>query len=160
MTGPVRLAVIGIGNPRRGDDAVGREVARWLRGRAPQRARVLDTDGEPASLIALLDGLAAVWIVDACRSGARAGAIRRLDVSATALPSELTTVSTHGLGLAEAIELARAIDRLPPHCVVYAIEASAFDHGSSLTPDVAAAVAETGRRILAEISAVGARLEG
>lgn len=81
-------------------------------------------------------------------------------MSATALPPELTTVSTHGLGLAEAIELARAIDRLPARCVVHAIEASAFDHGSGLTPDVAAAVAETGRRILAEISVVGARLAG
>lgn len=28
-------------NPRRGDDAVGRVVARWLRGRVPQGARVL-----------------------------------------------------------------------------------------------------------------------
>ncbi len=158
MTDPARSAVIGIGNPHRGDDAVGREVARWLRDRVPQGTRVLETEGEPASLIAMLEGLAAVWIVDACRSGARPGAIRRLDVSATALPPGLTTVSTHGLGLAEAIELARAIGRLPARSVVYVIEAASFDPGSGLTPDVAASVAEVGRRILAEIDTAGMRM--
>ena len=47
------------------------------------------------------------------RSGAAPGTTRRLDASRERLPAELFRGSTHALGLAEAVELARALDRLP-----------------------------------------------
>jgi hydrogenase maturation protease len=44
------------------------------------------------------------------------------------------------MGAAEAIELARTLDLLPPETYVYAIEGERFDAGSGLSPAVAAAV--------------------
>ena len=46
--------VVGIGNPDRGDDAVGRLVARALRGRVPADVRVVEQDGEATALLAEL----------------------------------------------------------------------------------------------------------
>ena len=88
-----------------------------------------------------------------CASGATVGTVRRFDVGSAPLPQGAFNfnISTHGLGLAEAVELARALDQLPDRCVVYAIEAASFQPGAPLSPPVAAAIAEVGNRVRDEI---------
>ena len=46
-------------------------------------------------------------------------------------------VSTHGFGVAEGIELARALGALPPVCVVYAVEGERFETGAPISEAVA-----------------------
>ncbi|MCF8706967.1 hydrogenase maturation protease [Rhizorhapis sp. SPR117] len=146
-----RRIVLGIGNPDRGDDAVGRKVARLLRQMAPDDVEVAEHDGEATALLARLDGAAAAYLVDACQSGAPAGTVHRFDVSAAALPQSLFGLSTHGFGLAEAVELARALGQLPARCIVYAIEGECFDLGMPLSPATSAAVAKVVRCLGSEI---------
>jgi hydrogenase maturation protease len=147
-----RRVVIGVGNPGRGDDAAGRKVARLVRWMLPHDVEVAEHDGEATDLLARLEGVACAFLIDACASDASAGTVHRFDVAAAPLPQAPFTVSTHGFGLAEAIELARALDRLPPRCVVYAIEGDTFETGAPLSPPVAAAVGDVARRLLAEIA--------
>ncbi|MGE0333992.1 MAG: hydrogenase maturation protease [Gammaproteobacteria bacterium] len=149
-TSPRRI-VLGIGNPDRGDDAAGRQVARLLRWRLPEDVEVAEHDGEATALLARIEGAAVAFLVDACASGAPAGTVHRFDVSAAPLPQAAFGLSTHGFGLAEAVELARALGQLPPRCVVYAIEGASFAGGAPLSPSVAAAVADVTRRLGAEI---------
>jgi hydrogenase maturation protease len=144
--------VLGVGNPDRGDDAAGRTVARLLRGMLPQDVEVAELDGEATDLLARLDGIATAFLIDACASDVSAGTVYRFDVGAAPLPQHAFTVSTHGFGLAEAIELARALGQLPPRCVVYAIEGGTFEAGAPLSPPVAAAVGDVARRLLAEVT--------
>jgi len=151
--------VIGIGNPDRGDDGAGRAAAKWLRDRPLSGVDIIEHDGEVSSLLDRLDGAAAVYLIDACTSGAPAGAVHRIDAAAAPLPQEAFSLSTHGLGLAEAIELARALGRLPERCIVYAIEGRNFDTGAPLSPPVAAAIAVAGERVQAELCAVEAAEE-
>jgi hydrogenase maturation protease len=143
--------VIGIGNPDRGDDAAGRAVARWLNGRLPPDVEIIEHDGEPASLLARLEGVATAYLIDACASGTAIGTVRRFDVRAAPLSQEAFSVSTHGLGLAEAVELARALGQLPDRCIVYAIEGHSFEPGAQLSPAVAAAIIEVCSRVQGEI---------
>ncbi len=147
-------AVIGIGNPERGDDAAGRAVARMLKDRLQATVAVTEHSGESASLLDLLDGVDEAILIDACVSGATPGTLHRFDVSAAPLPKAKFSLSTHGLGLAEALELARALGRLPPRTIVYAIEAGSFDTGAPLSPAVAAAVGEACARLCAEFGSV------
>ena len=155
-----RRIVVGVGNPDRGDDAAGRKVAQLLRWMLPHDVDVAEHDGEATDLLARIEGVAAAFLVDACTSEASAGTVRRFDVGAAPLPQRVFGVSTHGFGLAEAIELARALGRLPPRCVVYAIEGSSFQAGAPLSPPVAAAVANVARRLLAEITGQQDREDG
>ncbi len=148
-----RRLVIGIGHPDRGDDAVGRVIARGLRGRVPDGVEVLEMDGEASRLLELLADADAAYLADAAVSGAPAGTIRRLDPIDAPVPETLFTVSSHGLGLAAAIELARALGSLPRSLVVYAIEGVDFAPGAPLTPSVAAAGLEVEERLLGEIRA-------
>ena len=91
-------------------------------------------------------------VVDTVVSGAAPGTIQRFDVSATPLPAKLIGFSTHGLGVAEAIELARALDRLPDRTIVYGIEGSSFSAGAQLDPTVERAIDETLTRVIAELA--------
>lgn len=155
-SGHPRRIVIGLGNPDRGDDAASREVVRRLRGAVLPDTAIIEQDGELATLITALDGAAAAFLVDACISGMLPGTLHRFDLGEEPLPRAACGVSSHGLGLAEAIELARVLDQLPPRCVLYTIEGQDFEIGAPLSPPVARVVAEAASRLHAELSGRGA----
>jgi hydrogenase maturation protease len=138
--GRAPLRVVCVGNRWRSDDAVGLEVARRLAGTLPAGVGLLEREGEPTALIDAWEGAEAVWLVDAVSSGAEPGTVHRLDASERELPAEIFRTSTHHVGLAEAVELARALGRLPRRTVVYGIEGGSFAVGDLLTPPVAAVV--------------------
>jgi hydrogenase maturation protease len=147
-----RRLVVGVGNDLRGDDAAGLEVARRVRRAAPPGVEVLEASGDGAALMDLWAGADLAVVVDACVSGAEPGAVRRLDAASGPLPAAFASRSTHAFGLAEAVEMARALGRLPARLVVFAIEGGDFEAGAGLTPAVARAVREAGDAVLAELS--------
>ena len=156
---PSGLRVVGVGNDMRGDDAVGLVVARNLRELLPE-ADVIERSGEPADLLeALGDGVEAVVLVDAVSSGAPPGEVHRVDATEAALPFA-ASASTHGLGLAETIELGRALGRLPARLLVYGIEGRTFEVGAPLSPEVAraaVAVAAELRQLTQAVTGSGVR---
>ena len=137
--------VIGLGNSFRGDDGAGPAVARALRDEV--RARVRVYEGEPVGLIEDWTGADAVIVIDAVSSDAPPGTIHRLDALAEPIPAALSQGSTHAFGLAETIELARALDRLPPQLNVLGIEGERFAAGQELSPPVQAAVEHVRREL-------------
>ena len=96
------------------DDAAGLLVARKLRERGIQ-ARELG--GEGLALLDAWSGWADVIVVDAVKSGAPPGTITIWDARTSRLPMGQFRCSTHALGVADAIELARALDRWVVDCV-------------------------------------------
>ena len=141
--------VIGLGSLERGDDAIGRLIARRLSARGG--IEVIELEGEAGALVECLDGAEAAYIADAAVLGGAPGDVHRFDAVEGKLPASLTSFSTHGLGLAEGIELARALKRLPRRCLVYAVEGRCFDVGAPISPEVAAAAAEVEGRILRDM---------
>ena len=115
---------------------------------------VRELDGDPTVLLDTWSGRDAVIVTDTSRSGSPPGTIRRLDAGRGRLPDRLSgRSSTHGVGLQETIELARALRRLPPELVVYAVEGARFDTGAGLSPEVLAALPALGEMVLAEATA-------
>lgn len=153
---PQGLVIIGIGNPDRGDDGAGVMVTRSLRGTLPEHVTIMEARGDAADLLARIETATVAYLVDACTSGAPAGTVRRFDAAAGPLPAgAFGHASTHGLGLADAIELARALGQLPQRCIVYAIEGASFEMGAALTPAVARAVTEAAAQLRGEIAGNG-----
>ncbi len=138
--GPARIVLIGVGNEYRRDDGAGIAVARRLRALFPADVLIREESGEGAALIQAWQGAAWVMLVDAVRSGAPSGAIHRLDARAAPIPTGFFHYSTHAFSVAEAIELARSLEQLPPHLVVYGIEGENFGAGVGLSPAVEHAV--------------------
>ncbi len=144
------VVVVGIGNELRGDDAAGLEAARLVAEEAPQ-ARVLVLSGEPSRLLDGWEGAGHAIVIDACRGHGAAGEVHRFEAGSAPLPAEFGRGSTHALGLADAIELARALGRLPERVSVFAIEGEGFEAGTEMTPAVRAA-AERVARLVARAS--------
>jgi hydrogenase maturation protease len=146
--------IIGVGNPDRGDDAAGREVARRLRGACAGDVDVAELDGEATALLAKLETAEAAFVIDACVSGAPPGTIRRVDVAETPLCGAAFGLSSHGFGLAEALALAATLGVLPRRCVVYAIEGRRFDIGAPVSDAVARAIEEVVERLRLEVASL------
>lgn len=144
--------VIGVGNEWRSDDAAGLVVARRLAELAPG-LRVAERAGEPVDLIDAFADQDEVILIDAVESGARPGTIHRVDAGLRKLPSELFRGSTHALGVAEAIELGRALGRLPRTLLLFGIEGRSFAAGASLSPDVERAAERLARELRERASA-------
>jgi hydrogenase maturation protease len=130
------LSLIGIGNHFRRDDAAGLEVVRRLRLAHPPGVILIEQEGEPASLIESWSTADEALVVDGVSSGAAPGTIHRFDVTDAPLPAEVFNPSTHSMGLPEAVELARELDRLPARLVVYGIEGEDFEAGEGLSEPV------------------------
>jgi len=152
------IAVIGVGNEFRGDDGVGLSIVTCLRGRArrnplPPGVMLCTCDGEPARLLSLWEGADIAIVIDAGRTGVpdSVGEVHRFVSDGTLPQPEPDATSSHGLGLAAAVELARVLGRLPRILIVYAVEGGEFGLGLGLSPAVSAAVEPTARRVENEV---------
>ena len=131
--------IIGIGNRYRGDDAFGCLVAADLAGKTPPGAASLEHDGEPAGLMECWQEARRVILVDAVSSGAEPGRIFRFDLAAQSLPEDFNLYSTHAFGVPQAVELARALGKLPPEIEFIGVEGETFEAGEVLSPALAVA---------------------
>ena len=131
--------VIGVGNPYRRDDGVGWVVAEAAGRRLGRQVQVRQSDGETARLLDAWADAAVAVVIDAMHSGAEPGTIRMVEPGEVPVPP--LSLGTHALGIAHAVAVARALDRLPQRLVVVGIEADDTGFGDGLSPRVAAAVA-------------------
>ena len=144
--------VIGIGNGLGHDDAAGLVIARGLRASGHEaELTVHEHECETLGLLDIWQGADAVVLVDAIRSGAPPGTLHRFDATCAPIPARLrSSSSTHAFGVGEAIELARALGRLPRRVVLLGIEGRRFAAGSGLSDEVEAMTAELLEAVLTE----------
>jgi hydrogenase maturation protease len=145
------VTVIGVGNPYRRDDAAAREVLDLLAARYgdDSRVRLVELDGEPVRLVQAWEGSSTVVLVDAVRSGADAGTVHEVDAATVVrFPSSGVGIGGgHLLGLSEAVDLARALDRLPPTLHLIGVEGADFEYGVGLSATTADACARAAERV-------------
>ncbi len=141
MTKAKAVRLIGVGNPYRGDDALGLLVVQQAKERlAGYPVEVREVAGDMTALLDAWDDADLAIVVDAVVSGAAPGTVHRFEVGETPLPRAMFATSTHALDVAQAVELARALGRLPRCLVLYGVEAGRLDTGSGLSPEVAQAL--------------------
>jgi hydrogenase maturation protease len=154
-----RVRLIGCGNPDAGDDAAGLEVVRRLRARVPPAVDVVEA-GPATRVLDLLDGVASVVVVDAVRGtdGRRSpGALVRLDGSPEALRSSLaSSLSSHGIGLAEAVGVASALGTAP-RVVFHGVEVQDVAIGAPLSAAVKDSLLLLADAVLADVEAEASR---
>jgi hydrogenase maturation protease len=128
--------VVGVGNPLARDEGVGPVAVERLKAESlPARVVLLDAMTEFADA-------GHVILIDAMRAGGAPGTIYRLTLEeleerAKAGASDL---SAHGLGVVEAVGLARAAGMRVPPTVVFGVEPGSVALGEGLTPAVEAAL--------------------
>ena len=142
-------AIICVGNSTRSDDGVGPLIAGELAGRDLD-IPVHTSNGEPGELLDLWRGLDRAIMVDAVVTGRKGpGTVQVLTADREPLPVT-SHASSHGIGLAESIELARSLQALPAELRLVGIEAGSLEPGGELTPAVREAVPAAIEQILIE----------
>lgn len=155
----MKVVVVGVGNAVRGDDAAGLAVAERVRSRAPQEVTVVECEQEPTRLLDAWADAELALVVDASLSGAEPGTVQRFDAVADRVPTKTFRSSTHAFGIGDAVELGRALGRLPSRVVVFGIEGVDFALGSGLSERVAVAVEEVTQAVLSELEEAGCTSE-
>jgi len=125
--------VVGVGNLARGDDALGPLVAARV-----ARLHLTDVevavDEEPLTLVEHFGTHHDVVVVDAVR-GRRTppGTVHVVRVGPAPLRSEAGVLGSHGIGVAEVVELARALGRLPQRLTIVGVEVQVCDVGAPMS---------------------------
>lgn len=149
----MQFLFLGVGNLHRGDDGVGPYMAKILAeegGLAKLGVTVSPHSGEGISLIQIWEGAEKLVVVDAMRAGKKTGAIHRFDAVADVLHSGVFRYSSHVFGLAEAVELARKLGKLPKSMIIYGIEGAQWAFGEPFSKPVEKAVAKVREAVLKE----------
>jgi hydrogenase maturation protease len=137
------LLVLAVGSPVPGDDLAWHLLdaladGPWAERLAAPGVRACRVDRPGARLIEHLRGARCAVLIDAMRGGGAAGSVRVL------APDDLErsggTLSSHGLGVAEALALAAALGDLPPRLALIGIEAGDAGDPVAVTPDLVSAV--------------------
>ncbi len=152
---PPKFLFLGVGNRDRGDDGVGPLLAeKLLKNKVLKELGVdiLPHSGEGASLMDLWEGTEKTVIVDSMKSGLSVGNIRRFDARVDRLSGGTFYYSSHLFSLAEAVEMARQLDRLPSSLIVYGIEGGAYSFGAGLSSKVAKALPGLAKTICREFT--------
>lgn len=140
-----------MGNPFRSDDRAGLEVARRIKSHSNDQVTVLECTGNPLALLDLWNGYEEVLLADAIASKSKPGTFQVINVAQQTIPSGLFNTSSHNLGVAEAIEMARSLGRLPKQLWIYGIEGKNFEHSNALSPYMDRAIEAVVREILSRI---------
>jgi hydrogenase maturation protease len=148
----LRTLILGLGNPILSDDAAGLQAARQLY----ELVGGEDIDLVEAAVagmqtVQLLSGYDRAVIIDVMQDEARVGEVWRLDSDEL---ENVSSTSSHGIGVGQALRLARLMGLpVPEQILIYAIAAAdTSTFGESLTPELRQALPAIVRRIAADLA--------
>lgn len=135
-----RIAVLGLGNLMRADDAVGMLAIQAMRADARTPSSTLLIDGGTLGLDLLhpLDGITHLLALDAIDAGEAAGTILRF--AGDAIAEMPVTKSVHLLGFSDLIGAMRLMGTAPGEIVVLGVQPARIAWGTELTPVVQTAL--------------------
>lgn len=135
------LLILGLGNVLLQDDGVGSAATSLLLDRyvTPENVRVLDGGTLGLSLLPYLEGADAVILADAVKADAPAGTCLRLDGDDVP-PAVATRLSPHQIGVADLLDGARWLGRMPRRLMLLGIVPESMELAVGLTPRVRTAL--------------------
>lgn len=152
--------VLGLGNVLCGDDGVGVAVVTRLqrRFRMPESVAVEDGGTLGLALLARLQGVRNLILVDAVAVDEEAGTVVRLEGDAVG-PAVREGLSVHQVGVADLLEAARLIDAAPERVVLIGVVPETTELGLGCTTAVRASVPAVMDAVVDELARLGHVLE-
>jgi hydrogenase maturation protease len=143
--------VIGVGNTILSDDGVGVHAARRLESdpRTPAGVTILDGGAIGLELMPYVSDASRVLFLDAVNTGAAPGTLSRM--TGTDLLGLSGGQNVHQLGVADLIAALALVSTRPQDIVVLGLQPANTDWGTSLTPDVEAALSRLVDAALAQL---------
>ncbi len=144
--------ILGLGNPLQADDGIGCRAAEQLeKCTLPDNVQVLDGGTPGVGLVNLFEGRERVIIIDAAEMGREPGTVVRFQPEDVALTGSIDRVSLHRSGVADALNLARALSIELPEIVVFGVQPARVEWDAALSPAAQAAIPHLIDAVLTEI---------
>jgi hydrogenase 3 maturation protease len=145
-----KLAVLGVGNPLRGDDALGLEILRLLNGKVPRNVRLIESQTMPENFTGEVERFkpSHVLLIDAASFNAKPSVVRLVppeDIAGVA-------VSTHALPLSIFAEVIQK--SVKAKVLLLGVQPKTVNFVEGLSPEVkktAKKIAETLTVVLDEV---------
>jgi hydrogenase 3 maturation protease len=139
-----KLAILGIGNSLRGDDALGLEVLKLLHGNVPKRVKLIESGTVPENFTGEVEQFkpSHVLLIDAASLEAKPGAVKLVpsqDIAGLA-------ISTHALPLSMFAEVVQS--SVKTRILLLGVQPKRVDFIEGLTPEVEKATKEVARRLI------------
>lgn len=143
------IRILGIGSPF-GDDQLGWKAIDLLSDRQELQKIYLEKCDRPGvSLLSLMKNADTVFLIDAIRSNDAVGKIHRWqDVE---IETKYHPTSSHAMGIAEALQLAKALQEIPKSVILFGIEMDENNYASSLSLPVQKSLFILVERIVSEL---------
>ena len=125
--------ILAIGNPLRADDGAAWRLAERLMPGLPDGVEIECTQADVAGILARIPKGGAVVFIDSYLAGPDDPDVVCLDDSEAIARLE-GPLSSHGIGLGEAITIAEALGCLPPRWRLMALAGRHYDLGQPMTP--------------------------
>ncbi|HAT6977790.1 TPA: hydrogenase maturation protease [Legionella pneumophila] len=137
------IKVLGIGSPF-GEDQAGWLVADRFKTELSKehyasKTLIIESHDRPGlRLIELMNPAKVVFLIDAVKSGCAIGTIHRLKNNEIFVFQN--RLSTHEMGVAEALQIGHSLNALPEHIILYGIEIDNITFSATLSKSVEKAV--------------------
>ncbi len=140
--------VIGIGNPLRGDDGAGLELARFLESRLQD---LVETEYCHGNLLELMDrwrDRERVFLIDAVSTeNANIGALHQFAAHKDPVPAIFSQASTHLMDIVQVIELSKVLGKMPEKLILFGIEGKRFHLETGISKELKAMLDDVAERI-------------
>lgn len=149
---PFKIALLGLGNLMRTDDAVGMLTLQALAGSnlLPPEVRVIEGGTLGLDLLDSLRGISHLLVLDAVDTGAAPGTLKRFEgQEVDDLP---VSKSVHLLGFSDLMGALRLIDAAPAEVVLLGVQPAYTGWGTALTPEVDLALQTLMQSALAQLT--------
>ncbi|HEX4066274.1 MAG TPA: HyaD/HybD family hydrogenase maturation endopeptidase [Acidobacteriaceae bacterium] len=148
-----RIAVLGLGNLMRADDAVGMLAVEAMRADPRMPPSILLIDGGTLGLDLLypIEGITHLLALDAIEAGEAPGTVLRY--AGDAIAEMPVTKSVHLLGFSDLIGAMRLIGTAPREIVVLGVQPAVIAWGTELTPAVRTALPKLLEAAFAQLEA-------
>jgi hydrogenase maturation protease len=149
-----KALIIGIGNGFRKDDGTGLEIARRVEEHNLSGVIVKRSTGDITNFIDIFGDYELLIIADSIKSSGNPGMNIRVDISDPDDDFELSpNVSTHWLGVLEALRIAKNTGDFPQKAIIYGVEGIDFSQGTGISPQLFNIIEFISDEIIYELSA-------
>jgi len=144
LRGYSKLVILGVGNPLRGDDALGIKIVRLLRGKVPRRVLLIEGGSVPENFIRKIELFAPshVLLIDAAHFGGNPGDADLIS------PEQIigVVISTHTIPLYLTTELIREFTGAK--IMLLGVQPKNVSLGEEISPEVKEATENIARTIV------------
>jgi hydrogenase maturation protease len=145
-------ALLCLANPNRGDDAFAWIVADQLISEGEALFSVIKSSGDITDLLDIFSSHRKVIVLDAMETDDLVP-LKKWDAKKQSLPASLSGTSSHVLGVGQAIELSRALDKIPDELIVVGVKGVNFQMGEELSSGMRSMIPEVIAYIRQEFAA-------